>query len=67
MRALTAPIDSGLPGIVAGEWLAARAAHGERVIDLKGMALFYANETGYTFARLTDGAQDRNVRWLVTR
>jgi hypothetical protein len=65
--ALTAPIDSGFAGYrEAGEWLAARAAPEERVIDLKGLALFYANETGYTFARLTDGAQDRNVRWLVT-
>ncbi len=35
------------------------------VIDPKGLALFYANETGYTFARLTDGAHDPSVRWLV--
>ena len=37
----------------------------ERVIDPKGLALFYANETGYTFAKLTDGAHDPDVRWLV--
>ena len=64
--ALTAPIDSGFAGYrEAGEWLAAKTAPGEHVIDPKGLALFYANETGYTFARLTDGAHDPNVRWLV--
>ena len=35
------------------------------MIDPKGLALFYANEKGYTFARLTDGTHDPNVRWLV--
>ena len=64
--ALTAPIDSGFAGYrEAGEWLRAQRLAGERVIDPKGLALFYANETGYTFARLTDGAHDPNVRWLV--
>ena len=64
--ALTAPIDSGFRGYRdAGEWLASQAAPGEGVIDPKGLALFYADETGYTFARLTDGVHDRNVRWLV--
>ena len=38
---------------------------GRNRIDPKGLALFYAAETGYTFARLTDGARDPNVRWLV--
>ncbi len=64
--ALTAPIDSGFAGYrEAGEWLIAQASPGERVIDPKGLALFYANESGYTFARLTDGVHDRNARWLV--
>jgi Dolichyl-phosphate-mannose-protein mannosyltransferase len=64
--ALTAPIDSGFAGYrEAGEWLGAKAAPGERVIDPKGLALFYANETGYTFAKLTDGAHDPSVRWVV--
>jgi Dolichyl-phosphate-mannose-protein mannosyltransferase len=64
--ALTAPIDSGFAGYrEAGEWLGAKASPTEHVIDPKGLALFYANETGYTFARLTDGAHDPNVRWLV--
>ena len=64
--ALTAPIDSGFAGYrEAGEWLATKTSPGERVIDPKGLALFYAAETGYTFARLTDGAHDPNVRWLV--
>ncbi len=64
--ALTAPIDSGFAGYrEAGEWLGAKASPEERVIDPKGLALFYANETGYTFARLTDGAHDPSVRWLV--
>ncbi len=64
--ALTAPIDSGFAGYrEAGEWLATNTSPGERVIDPKGLALFYAAETGYTFARLTDGTHDPNVRWLV--
>jgi hypothetical protein len=64
--ALTAPIDSGFAGYrEAGAWLGAQAAPAERVIDPKGLALFYANETGYTFARLSDGAHDPKVRWLV--
>jgi hypothetical protein len=64
--ALLAPIDSGFAGYrEAGEWIAAKAAPAERVIDPKGLALYYANETGYTFARLTDGAHDPKVRWLV--
>jgi hypothetical protein len=64
--ALLAPIDSGFAGYrEEGEWIAAQFAPDERVIDPKGLALFYANETGYTFARLTDGAHDPNVRWLV--
>jgi 4-amino-4-deoxy-L-arabinose transferase-like glycosyltransferase len=64
--ALTAPIDSGFAGYrEAGEWLGMRGLPAEHVIDPKGLALFYANETGYTFARLTDGAHDPNVRWLV--
>jgi hypothetical protein len=63
---LTAPIDSGFAGYrEAGQWLAAQASPREHVIDPKGLALFYANDTGYTFARLTDGAHDPNVRWLV--
>jgi hypothetical protein len=65
-RALGAPIDSGFAGYrEAGEWLATNAPPSERVIDPKGLAVFYANEPGYTFARLTDGARDPNVRWLV--
>jgi hypothetical protein len=64
--ALVAPIDSGFAGYrEAGEWLAANAARTERVIDPKGLALFYANQEGYTFARLTDGSHDHDVRWLV--
>jgi hypothetical protein len=64
--ALTAPIDSGFAGYrEAGEWLGAKTSPTEHVIDPKGLALFYANESGYTFARLTDGARDPNVRWLV--
>ena len=64
--ALIVPIDSGFAGYrEAGEWLGAKASPSEHVIDPKGLALFYANETGYTFARLTDGAHDPNVRWLV--
>ncbi len=64
--ALVAPIDSGFAGYrEAGQWLAAATTAEERVIDPKGLALFYANETGYTFARLTDGAHDPSVRWLV--
>jgi hypothetical protein len=64
--ALTAPIDSGFAGYrEAGEWLSEKALPTEHVIDPKGLALFYANETGYTFARLSDGAHDPNVRWLV--
>jgi hypothetical protein len=64
--AILAPIDSGFAGYrAAGEWLGTKALPTEHVIDPKGLALFYANETGYTFARLTDGARDPNVRWLV--
>jgi hypothetical protein len=64
--ALMAPIDSGFAGYrQAGEWLATAGSPGERVIDPKGLALYYADEKGYTFARLTDGARDPNVRWLV--
>jgi hypothetical protein len=64
--ALTAPIDSGFAGYrEAGEWLVQHAAPNEHVIDPKGLALYYADEQGYTFARLTDGAHDRSVRWLV--
>jgi 4-amino-4-deoxy-L-arabinose transferase-like glycosyltransferase len=64
--ALLAPIDSGFAGYrQAGEWLATARSPGERVIDPKGLALYYADEKGYTFARLTDGANDPNVRWLV--
>jgi 4-amino-4-deoxy-L-arabinose transferase-like glycosyltransferase len=64
--ALTAPIDSGFAGYrEAGDWIAAKTSPSEHVIDPKGLALFYANETGYTFARLTDGAHDPSVRWLV--
>jgi 4-amino-4-deoxy-L-arabinose transferase-like glycosyltransferase len=63
---LAAPIDSGYAGYrEAGEWLVSRASPGERVIDPKGLALFYADEKGYTFARLMDGAHDPSVRWLV--
>jgi hypothetical protein len=64
--ALTAPIDSGFAGYrEAGEWLGAKMTPTEHIIDPKGLALFYANETGYTFARLTDGGRDKSVRWLV--
>ncbi len=63
---LAAPIDSGFAGYrEAGEWLVSQTSAGERVIDPKGLALFYTNEKGYTFARLSDGAHDPNVRWLV--
>ena len=66
MPGLGAPIDSGFAGYrEAGEWLVSQASAGERVIDPKGLALFYADEKGYTFARLTDGVRDPNVRWLV--
>jgi Dolichyl-phosphate-mannose-protein mannosyltransferase len=65
-QGLAAPIDSGFAGYrEAGEWLVSQTSAGERVIDPKGLALFYADEKGYTFARLTDGVRDPNVRWLV--
>jgi hypothetical protein len=65
-RALTAPIDSGYAGYrLAGEWLASTAAAGERVIDPKGLSLFYAGEQGYTFATLADGSRDAAVRWVI--
>src|SRR5262249_54070485 len=64
--ATTAPVDSGYAGYrLAGEWLASTAAAGERVIDPKGLSLFYAGEQGYTFANLTDGSHDPAVRWVV--
>jgi len=65
-RAMTAPIDSGFAGYrLAGEWLKSAAAAGERVLDPKGLSLFYAGEQGYTFATLTDGSHDPAVRWVV--
>jgi len=64
--ALAAPIDSGFSGYrQAGEWLATSSATGDRVLDLKGLALFYAGKPGYTFSNLTDGAHDPAVRWVV--
>jgi 4-amino-4-deoxy-L-arabinose transferase-like glycosyltransferase len=64
--ALTAPIDSGFGGYrLAGKWLASRTSAGERVIDPKGLSLFYAGQPGYTFETLCDGSGDPAVRWLV--
>ena len=64
--ALMAPIDSGFAGYRhAGEWLGSAAAAGERVIDPKGLSLFYSGDPGYTFATLTDGSHDPAVRWVV--
>ncbi|HKI20609.1 MAG TPA: hypothetical protein VKA15_22155, partial [Isosphaeraceae bacterium] len=64
--AMTAPIDSGFAGYrQAGEWLGAVTVAGERVLDPKGLSLFYAGEAGYTFATLTDGSHDPAVRWVV--
>jgi 4-amino-4-deoxy-L-arabinose transferase-like glycosyltransferase len=64
--AMTAPIDSGFSGYrQAGEWLATFATAGERVIDPKGLSIFYAHQQGYTFATLVNGSRDRAVRWVV--
>ncbi len=64
--ALAAPIDSGFEGYRrAGEWLATSAGAKERVLDLKGLALYYAGKPGYTFTNLSDGAHDPSVRWVV--
>ncbi|MFI5458026.1 MAG: ArnT family glycosyltransferase [Isosphaerales bacterium] len=64
--AATAPIDSGFAGYrLAGEWLASTKGAGERVIDPKGLSLFYAGEPGYTFDTLTEGSHDRAVRWVI--
>ena len=45
--AMTAPLDSGFAGYrLAGEWLASAEVAGERVIDPKGLSLFYAGRAG---------------------
>ncbi len=67
LPATTAPMDRCFIGYrQAGEWLAAQAGPNEAVIDPKGFSLFYAGRTGYTFATLGEGLNDRRVRWLVT-
>jgi 4-amino-4-deoxy-L-arabinose transferase-like glycosyltransferase len=64
--ALVSPIDSGFSGYrQAGEWLARFSGAPERILDLKGLALFYAGKPGYTFTNLTAGTHDPAVRWVV--
>jgi hypothetical protein len=64
--AVVAPIDSGYAGYrLAGRWLAPHTSPGERVIDPKGLALYYAGQPGYTFATLVQGSHDTTVRWVV--
>lgn len=50
----------------AGEWLEAHSEVDSKVFDLKGWAIFYGRRPGYGFARIGEGVQDRDVRWLVT-
>ncbi len=64
--ALAAPIDSGFAGYRrAGEWLAKSSSARDRVLDLKGLALFYAGKPGYTFTNLSAGREDPALRWVV--
>jgi hypothetical protein len=64
--ALAAPIDSGFAGYrEAGQWLAKSSLGTDRILDLKGLALYYADKPGYTFNNLSAGRNDPALRWVV--
>jgi len=61
-----APLNPGYAGYrQAGEWLAEHSNADAKVFDLKGWAIFYSRHPGYSFNRISEGSEDRSVRWLV--
>jgi hypothetical protein len=51
----------------AARYLQEHAAPGERVVDVTGWSLYYAERPGYTFANLVEAMGDPSVRRVVVR
>jgi Dolichyl-phosphate-mannose-protein mannosyltransferase len=51
----------------AGDWLAAHARPGDKVLDLTDWSLFFSGRDGYHFAEAYKAPADPQMRWLVMR
>jgi hypothetical protein len=51
----------------AGDWLAANARDGERVLDLTDWSLYFSGRSGYRFAHVYNAPGDPRTRWVVLR
>ncbi len=62
------PINQGVGGYRdAGRWLVSRMSTNDRIVDVTGWSLYYARQSGYTFANLGQSASDQGVRYVVVR
>lgn len=65
---LLAPINEPMAGYRdAGRWLAEHTAPGDKVADVTGLSLFYAERPGYTFRNIIDAPKDPGVGYVVVR
>ena len=66
--AIQEPINAGFGGYrQAGAFLSKHVPPQTKVVDVTGLALYYAQRTGYTFANLIEAPGDPGVRWVVVR
>jgi hypothetical protein len=50
-----------------GQWLAANAVPGDRILDLTDWSLYFSGLPGYRFAQVYDAPSDPDLRWVVIR
>ncbi len=63
-----ARINQGYGGFrEAGAWIDHHVPQNDKILDVTGWSLFYAERPGYTFTNLGEASLDPSLRWIVVR